>query len=115
MAAQFSGVFSSLAIIILQRSAAHEFASRRTDEPLLAVGIVGRFANWIVRDEEENEIFRTIIEEGVRLFGLENEGVASFDRRRPVLMPGDALSREHIIKFPLRTVGVIRIGKLPRR
>ena len=72
-------------------------------------------AHRIVRHDIEQQILRAVVGQLVRLAGFENEGVARFNRRRPRLMPDDAPAGNHMVKFPLRAVRMIRTGRLPQR
>ena len=51
----------------------------------------------------------------MRLSGLEEQRVTGLDRRVAFFMANDAAARDHVIKLPLRAVGVVRIRLLSGR
>ena len=55
-------------------------------------------ADGIVRHDVENEVLCAVVGDLVRFARLENECVARFDRRRPVLVPDDAFAQNNLGK-----------------
>src|SRR3954464_9254809 len=69
-----------LTVEIIQRFAAEEPSLGRTDEPFLAVGIVGRFADRVIGDDKHYQIFGPLVQERMRFLRLKNKRVTAFDR-----------------------------------
>src|SRR5262245_2445109 len=72
-------------------------------------------ANGVVGDDVKNEIFGMVVDKLVGLVWLEEEGVAGENCRRPVFVANRALTRNDMVKLPLRAVRVIRVRRLTRR
>src|SRR5262249_27691236 len=73
------------------------------------------FADRIVGDDVKNEIVGMVVDNLVGLVRLEEEGVARGNCRRPVLMANRSLTRNDVVKLPLRAVRVVRVRSLARR
>src|SRR3954471_237831 len=104
----WGGAAPLFAIKKIERLTAEQSALGRADEPLAAIGIVAGLADGIIRGDEDEQGFGPVVGELVRLFGLEDERVAGFDRRGAILVARGAAAGEHVIEFPLRAVRVIR-------
>ena len=103
-----NGGFSFLPIFILQWRGADERALGGTDEPFLAVGIIAGFANRVVRDDVEDEVFGAVVDDLMRLAGLEDERITGDNRGRAFCVADGAVAGDDVIKFPLGAVGVVR-------
>ena len=102
------------AIEIIQWIRTHEFALWRTHQPFLAVGIIGRLADWIVGDNVDDEILGAVIGQLMRLVRSKDKCVAGFNRCRPIFVTNQANARNDVIQLPLRTVQMIWIRRLSR-
>ena len=76
---------------------------------------MARLPNRIICDYEKNKVFCAIVGKLMSLPRLENECVPGFDFRRSFGMPDDTLTRDHLIKLPLRAMRVKGIGSHARR
>src|SRR5262245_40397483 len=72
-------------------------------------------ADGIVGDDVKNEIVGMVVDNLVGLVRFEEEGVAGENCRRPVLVANRALTRNDVVKLPLRAVRVVRVRRLTRR
>lgn len=101
----FGSLFS--VIKIQPPRADHSFLWRR-DSPLLAIRITARASYGIICDDIKNEIFGTAIDDLMGFFRFEDEGIPRFNRSHSLLMPDNARPRDHMVKFPLRTMAMVR-------
>src|SRR5437870_4856467 len=95
---------SLFALVMLQRFTAENPVFRRAHHPLLAVVIMNRLADGIVRHYVEDQVLTAVVNELMRFPWFEDKGVTRFDRSRSVLMPHPALAGNHMVKLPLRAV-----------
>ena len=105
---------SLFAVIIVQRIRADELARREGDAPLVAIGIVVRFAERIIGDDIEDEVLGGVVDNLVRFGRLEDEGVSCLDGGLAIFMPDRTAAGNDVVEFPLRAVGVVGIWSLAR-
>src|SRR5712691_4708801 len=96
-------------IVVVQSGGTDEAALGQADAPLLAVGIIGVFANGVVGYDIENQVFGAVIGELMGFAGLEDEGVAGFDGVGAVVVADEAGAGNDVIEFPLGAVRVIGV------
>src|SRR5213082_127163 len=106
---------SFLPVVTLQRFAAKNPPLRREHHPLPAVGIMRRLADWIVRHYVDDKVFCAVVDKLMRFSRFEDKGVTWCNGIRPALVPNPASNRNNMVKFPLRTVGVIGIRNFSSR
>src|SRR5262245_8047397 len=100
---------SFFAIVRVEWFAAQDAAFRRTHTPLLAIRIIEGLADGIVRDDVDDQIRLAVVDELVRFTGFKQERVAGYNRSGTVRVPHGASSGNHMVKFPLRAVEMIRV------
>ena len=76
---------------------------------------MARLACRIIRNYIDNQVLLAIIDNLMRLPRLENKRIARFDRCSSILMADAAVAGNHMIKFPLRAMGVVRTRRFARR
>src|SRR5215211_3567521 len=106
---------SFFAVIVVDRLGADQPALWRTHQPFFAVGIKRALADWIICDDEKQQIFRGIVGKLMRLVRSKEKRIPTSDRRCAFLMTDEAAARDDVIEFPLRAVRVIGIRCLARR
>ena len=94
------------AVEVVEGVGADETAFRRAHEPFVAVGIVTRFPDRIVGDDQEVEGLVVRRAELMGFARLEQKGVAGGDGRFAVFVAHKTTSPGHMIEFPLGAVGM---------
>ena len=101
---------SLFAVEVIQIFAAHQAAFGGADSPFVAIGVMAGFADGVVGYDIENQIALAVVDEGMRLAWLEDEGVARRDGRLAVFVAHETFARNHMVKFPLRAVRMVGVS-----
>src|SRR5205814_10059502 len=80
-----------------------------------AVGIVARFADWIIGDHVIDEVFLAGVAQLMRFVRPEDEGVARHELSSAAFVTDASFAGNDQIKLPLRRMRVIRKSWFPRR
>src|SRR6266404_6803200 len=97
---------SLFTVVMLQRFTAKNPTFGRAHRPFLAIVIVNRLTDGIVRHHVENQVLRAVVDELMGFAGLEDKGVASLDWGCSVMMSHAALAGKDLVKLPLGAMGV---------
>ena len=107
------GSISLFAVVVFEAFGTEEAALGGADEPFVAVGIVGGFANGIIGDQQKNKVVLAVVDDLMRFAGWKDKGVALLQGRQSILVANAAGAGNDLVKFPLGAVGMIGIGTFP--
>jgi hypothetical protein len=95
---------SFLTVVIVEGVGTDHPTCGGIDAPLVAIRIMIRFTDRIIRDNVKDQVLLAVIGDLVRFAWFKDESVTRFDGCGPFLVPHRTFTREHVVKFPLSAV-----------
>ena len=85
------------------------------DEPLVAVRVVGAFADGVIGDDVVDEVFGAVVSYLMCFAGREDKGIAWLNGGGAVIIANKTRSGDDVVEFPLGTMNMEGVVALPRR